>query len=111
MEEKVSELFADLGEKPRIQASRIGRMCADRNVNRPVKVVLANSTTAHQILLKAKKLKQIDGRKSVFISPDRSADERECRKKLVTDLKQLIIEQPNRHHFIRSGRIQSADKT
>ena len=111
VEEKVSELFADLGEKPRIQASRIGRMCADRNVNRPVKVVLANSTTAHQILLKAKKLKQIDGRKSVFISPDRSADERECRKKLVTDLKQLIIEQPNRHHFIRSGRIQSADKT
>ena len=27
VEEKVSELFADLGEKPRIQASRIGRLC------------------------------------------------------------------------------------
>ena len=41
------------------------------------------------------------------ISPDRSVDEREHRKNLVTELKKLITEQPNRHHFIRAGKVQS----
>ena len=107
VEKKVSELFADLGEKPRIQASRIGRKSTGGTVNRPVKVVLSNSTAAHQILLKAKLLKQIEVRKTVFISPDRSVDEREHRRNLVTELKKLITEQPNRHHFIRAGKVQS----
>ena len=111
VDKKVSELFADLGEKPRIQASRIGRKTAGSTVNRPVKVVLSNSTAAHQILLKAKLLKQIEMRKTVFISPDRSVDEREHRRNLVTELKKLITEQPNGHHFIRAGKVQSIDKT
>ena len=111
VEKKVSKLFADLGEKPSIQATRIGRKSADSAANRPVKVVLSNSTSAHQILLKAKLLKQIEARKTVFISPDRSADEREHRRTLVTELKKLINAQPNRHHFIRAGSVQSVDKT
>ena len=49
--------------------------------------------------------------KTVQNSPDRSADEREQRRNLVTELNRLITEQPNRYHFIRAGRVQSVDKT
>ena len=111
VENQVSELFSELGEKPRIQASRIGKESTDSTSIRPVKVVLPNSTAAHQVLQKAKFLKRIKARKTVFISPDRSVDEREQRRNLVTELNRLIKEQPNSYHFIRAGRVQSVDKT
>ena len=111
VENQVSELFSELGEKPRIQANRIGKESTDSTSIRPVKVVLPNSTAAHQVLQKAKFLKRIKARKTVFISPDRSVDEREQRRNLVTELNRLIKEQPNSYHFIRAGRVQSVDKT
>ena len=111
VENQVSEFFSELGEKPRIQASRIGKKSIDSTIIRPVKVVLPNSTAAHEVLQKAEFLKRIKARKTVFISPDRSADEREQRRNLVTELNRLITEQPNRYHFMRAGRVQSVDKT
>ena len=54
------------------------------------------ATAAKQVLVKAKKLKEMDERKAVFISPDRSQDERVARKALVTKLKELTVAQPAR---------------
>ncbi len=54
---RVSDIFEMLGEKPRIEASRIGASaCKVRP--RLVKFTLANSTTIRQILSRAKELRQ-----------------------------------------------------
>lgn len=83
IEDKVAGLFAELGEKPRVAVSIIGhKKPGATTVCRPVKVTgLASSTAAHQILSKARNLKQIERRKSVYVCPDRSPEERAVRKK------------------------------
>ena len=112
IEEKISEIFADLDEKPRATACRIGKKSSGTtSACRPVKVRLTNSTTARQILSKARMLKQMERRKSVYICPDRSPEERTVRKKLVMELKKVAAEEPDREHFIRQGKVCSMDKT
>ena len=61
--EQVEDRVSELGGKPRIQASRIGRNSTDSTSIRPVKVILPNSTAAHQVLQKAKFLKRIKAQK------------------------------------------------
>ena len=111
IDEKVSEILLELDEKPSISACRIGTKCPGTTSScRPVKVSLSSSTSARQILLKARKLKQIERLKSVYICPDRSPEERAARKRLVADLKKVAAEQPDRQHFIREGKVVSKDK-
>ena len=93
------------------EATRIRKKSTDSTSIRPVKVVLPNSTPAHQVLQRAEFLKQIKARKTVFISPDCSADERGQRRNLVTEISRLIREHPNRYHFNRAGGVQIVDKT
>ena len=112
IEDKVAGLFAELGEKPRVAVSRMGhKKPGATTVCRPVKVTLASSTAAHQILSKARNLNQIERRKSVYVCPDRSPEERAVRKKLVMDLKKAAADQPDRQHFIKNGKVHSMDKT
>ena len=70
LESVVGELLSDLGEKPRVSASRIGVKSSEsrsKPVCRPVKLSLPYSSAAHQlqILLKAKTLKEMSKYKSV----------------------------------------------
>ena len=65
-------IFQKIREKPRFEAVRVGRKSADNT--RPVKVSLGS--TVHQILVKAKNLRQCQVHKNVFISPDRSPEDR-----------------------------------
>ena len=106
----VSSLFEELGEKPRVDACRIGKS-GNVAVPRPVKVVLSSSTVARQILVKAKGLRRVERFKKVYICPDRSAEERQARKALVVDLKQRIVNEPNRRHYIKGDQIVSEGKT
>ena len=53
---------------------------------RPIRFRFQNSVTAYQILNKAKKLKDIDANKSVYLSPGRSPDKKDSRSKLVEEL-------------------------
>ena len=106
----VSSLFEELGEKPRVDACRIGKS-GNVAVPRPVKVVLTSSTVARQILVKAKGLRRVERFKKVYICPDRSAEERQARKALVVDLKQRIANEPNRRHYIKGDQIVSEGKT
>lgn len=106
----VSQLLLVIGEKPRVDACRIGKKKLD-NSSRPVKVTAASSTVIAQILSKAKKLKKQTKYENVYLSPDRSPEQRLKQKQLVLDLKQLAVEKPGQKHFISNGKICSVDKT
>ena len=58
--EKVSSVFEDIGEKPRVETCRLGKQKSNIQGNaRPVKVTLSSPTTVYQILTKAKTLYQV----------------------------------------------------
>ena len=59
-----------MGEKPRVEACRVGRMKSGKTV-RPVKVTTFSSTVVDQILLRSGKLRSVDLYKNVFVNPDR----------------------------------------
>ena len=107
--DKVSELFRQLGEKPRVEASRVGQGAAGKC--RAVKVTFTSSTIARQILIKAKNLRRVEQHKHVFISPDRSEEQRAVHRELVLELKRRADAEPKRRHFIRGGKVCSAPKT
>ena len=103
----------ELGEKPKIEASRIGlnkpkdkKQVADR----PVKVTLTSSTIVQQILTRARHLRSSELFGKVFISPDRSPEERAEQQKLVLELKKRSNDQPDKRHFIKGGKVCSVDK-
>ena len=73
LDDKISDVFLGIGEKPRIAAVRVGSK--DGGGCRPVKVTLPSSTAAHQILTNARKLRQLEPFKSVYVSSDRSQAE------------------------------------
>ena len=106
----VGELFTAIGEKPKIDACRLGKKKPD-NAVRPVKVTATSSTVITQILSKAKQLRKKNTFENVCLSPDRSPEQRLKQKQLVTELKRLVVEKPEQKHFISGGKINSADKT
>jgi hypothetical protein len=114
LDEKVAGVFAAVGEKPRtVEVSRLGKVKTDSAQARPraVKVTLSCSATVHQLLIKARGLKLNDTYSKVFICPDLSQEQRKERRELVDEQKRLTVEQPNKRHFIRGGRVESVDKT
>ena len=101
---KVSDLLEQLDEKPLIlDSTRIGQRKAGST--RPIKFRVKSSETAFQLLRKAKRLKDIDGCKAIYIAPDRTLDERICRKKLVCELREKRQSDPSSHYLIRKGEI------
>ena len=105
----VAIVFEAIGEKPRVEACRLGKRKSNKSM-RTVKVSVANSTVVSQILSKARNLRKVSNLKSVFVFPDRSTEQRAKQKLLVTDLKILAKEQTYMKHFIRNGEILSVEK-
>ena len=105
---EVGEMFQQVEEKPHFEAVRVGKKSEEKI--RPVKVSFGNSSTVHQILVKAKELRLIPRHKTVFISPDRSPEERTIHQQLVLEMKQIAKEDPDKHYYIRSGKICCKDK-
>ena len=111
LSEKASSMFEKLGGfKPYVEVCRIGKKTAGKSA-RPVKVVFSNTSTAKVILSRAKNLRQFDLYKSVYISPDRSPEERQTHKQLVLLLKSKRDTEQDSYHFIRGGKICSVRKT
>ena len=107
--DKICDVFEQMAEKPRFEAARIGNKVAEKH--RADKVSFGNSSTVHQILIKAKELRLSQCFKTVFyISPDRSPEERAVHKQLVLDLKRKVTENPNKRYFIRTGKICEIDE-
>ena len=63
----VSRVFEELGEKPRLEAVRLGKKMQSKV--RPVKVTLSSSSTVHQILSSCSKLRQSTNYKTACFSP------------------------------------------
>ena len=109
VEERVQELFQELGMKPSMQACRVGRISAGKS-KRPVKVSLSSSSTVHQILSQARKLRHSATFSKVYVRPDRSEEERSKDRLLVQELLKKRDAEPVQLHFIRAGIIHSRDK-
>jgi len=98
---KVGEVLQELGEKPKIEASRLGK--PDKSKARPIKVSLSSSVAVNQILVKARRLRTSERHKSVFICHDRSLEERVQHRLLVTELKKRREDNPKTKFYIRGG--------
>ena len=104
VESKVSEILNLLEEKPKVIDCRgIGHDHPGKP--RPIRFKVRNSDIVYQILRKAKRLKDIEGYKTVFISPDRSPEERINRQALVGEIKRQ--NDTTHRYFIRKGEIVS----
>ena len=111
LDDKISAIFQEMEEKPRSSAVRVGIKSTNSAECRPVKVTLTSSTAVRQLLMKAKLLRQIQRLKAVYLSPDRSPEERSSRRQLVTELKKKKEEQVTHDHFIRGGKVVSMAKS
>ena len=102
--DKLKELFQHLDEAPVLsEVSRLGRRSDERE--RPVRVVLRSRETARTILGKSAQLKDSVDFKSVFISPDRTEEERTERRDLVARLREKRKQEPEKVFRIRRGSI------
>ena len=54
----------------------------------------ASKHSAHQILLKGKKLRTTEDYQKVYISPNRSLKERNCHKEMVAEMRRQAKEDP-----------------
>ncbi|KAL5250336.1 hypothetical protein ACHWQZ_G016166 [Mnemiopsis leidyi] len=100
----VTKVLEQMNEKPQVmQCRRIGKPNAA--ATRPIIFSVRSSDVAHQILKKAKLLRDIEGYKTVYISPNRTREERVARQKLVCKLKEKRKGDPNSRYFIRKDEI------
>ena len=109
VEERVQEVFQEIGLKPILQASRVGKISKESS-KRPVKVSLSSSSVVHDVLRQVKKLRHSATFSKVYVRPDRSEEERSRDRLLVQELVRKRETEPGRLHFIRSGTIHSKDK-
>ena len=94
---------------PKIKAiSRIGQFNQDKS--RPIKVEFNSSSTVANILKNARKLKLNSDFKSVYLSPDRTKEQRAAHSKLVKQMKDMISRDNSKHYFIRGNEIKCVDK-
>ena len=103
-----SDVFQQLGEKPTFEAGRLGKkkdsaMCLAR-------VVMSSVLIAQRILGKSRNLRHSEKHKNMFLSLDRTVEERAQQKDLVQQLKKKSEEEPQRKHFIKSIQILSLDR-
>ena len=103
---KLGDVFEELGEKPRVEACRVGAPVAGKV--RAVKVTLGNAALVQQVLAKSKRLRNSAKYKDVFVCPDRTVDQREEQRKLVLELKRLCAANPEQRYFIKNGKVCSA---
>ena len=108
MNGKIAALFESIDEKPTFEAVRVGKV-SDKNI-RLVKVLLRNSDTVDQILVKAKQLRTTEDYRKVYISPDKSPEERDRHRELVAEMRRQAKEDPDRYYFLCSGAIGCRDK-
>ena len=100
----VTKVLEQIDEKPQVkQCRRIGQPNA--GAARPIIFCVRSPDIVYQILKKAKQLRDIEGYKTIYISPNRTREERIARQKLVSELKEKRRGDQNSRYFIRKGEI------
>ena len=106
---EVEEILREIGEKPRFEACRIGKVVKKANDTapriRPVKITVGSSVTANLILAQSRRLAQSKKHQKIFVSPDRSPAERAQHRALVMKLKEKRDSDPSKRYFIRDKEI------
>lgn len=102
----VTEVLQEIGHKPIMTVvTRLGQIGTKP---RPVKVVCESPDTVHSILRSSPQLKKSDKFKHVYISFDRTQEQRLEHRKLVSELKKRIAEGPRDTRFyIKNGKVVS----
>jgi len=107
--EKVEEVLAEIGERPKLtNCSRVG--IKRDNVIRPVKISLNSSDHVNQILKNSRLLHAKEGYSGIYICPDRTAEQRKADKQLWEQLKTKRKLEPGKDHRIQNGRIVSSER-
>ncbi len=108
LESKIAEVLHEINEKPVLKdCCRVG--LKKPGSQRPAKFTLTSADMANQVLRKTKTLRTKEGYKSVYISPDRTAEERRAFRKLREELLARRKSEPNKVHVIRNKKIVSSD--
>ena len=79
------------------------------DVPRPVKFTLSSTDHVSQVLRNAKRLRIKEGFKSVYLSPDRTFNERKAHKELLEQLAEKRISEPTKSHYIKNNKVFSSD--
>ena len=82
---------------------RLGRY--KEGTDRPVKLRLSGRNFRDRVLSSKSSLRKSKDYKDIFISPDRSPEEREERRKLVAELKEKKVAEPGKTFGIRGGKV------
>ena len=110
LEDEVGKVLATIDEKPVIRdCCRVG--IRKPNVKRPIKFTLRSSDMVNQILSKAKLLRTEEGFSNVYISPDRTVEERRAFKKLWEELQLKRKTDSDKVHYIKNNKVVSTVRT
>ena len=102
--DQVKDIFQHLEEAPVLSGvERLGRRTEERV--RPVRVVLRSRDIARTVLGKSARLRESELYKTVYISPDRTFEERDERRELVKVLKEKREREPEKEWRIKSGSV------
>ena len=105
----VTAIFEDLNENPRIvECRRIGDV--QHGKRRPIKIRLSSSDAVHEVLRKAKHLRQSAANSTTYIVRDRTKAEREAHNVLVGEMKLKMKKEPTMYHYFRSGAVFSVTR-
>ena len=105
----LKDVLQQIDAKPEVvEHYRIGMLKERRN--RPIKVRLKRQGAVGDVLRNAKKLKEDEKLASIFISPDRSEEERLAHKQLIDEMKRMRNEDSTKYFFIRRGAVCSTER-
>ena len=106
LERDIKLLFEDLGGLSLTGTCGMYRLGKYKEgSNRPVKLRLSGREFRDQILSRKSTLKDSVSHKDIYISPDRSPEERDERRKLVVQLKERKEAEPGKTFGIRGGKV------
>jgi len=106
LEDEVGNILLEIGQKPVVvQVVRLGMPTPARC--RPVRVSLKSPDTVHCILKESPKLKRSERFSKVYISSDRTPEQRIKHKELVCEMKTKIQSDSSKHWKISKGEVVS----
>ena len=71
-----------------------------------MKVTVSSSIIVNQIVANAKKLRQVENFRTVFVCPDRSLEQQQNQRNLVNKMNETALAEPKMQFFIKGGEIR-----
>ena len=109
LENRVKQMFDYMGECMGgvYSITRLGKF--KEGSDRPLKLHLCGREFRDRILSHKSSLRKCEDHKDIYLSPDRSPEEREARRKVVNELKEKKKAEPGRNFVIRGGKVMELE--